>query len=78
MRNRIFGLIGVLWGGFILATKMSGGAAQSGNAAYQTGQNIALGLGVLLFVAGLYYLIKGDGTVTKKRKKRKPPGGTKI
>lgn len=57
MRNRIFGAIGVFWGGGILARWFLAGE-QSGNSAYQAGQNSAALFGALLFAVGLYYLLK--------------------
>jgi hypothetical protein len=58
-RSRILGLIGVLWGGAILAMKLFGGAQPTAGGAYGAGQNAGLVMGGLLFVVGLYYLIKG-------------------
>lgn len=60
MRNRIFGGIGVLWGGaMLLRTYFGGGPVGSG--AYRAGQIAALVFAALLVLAGSYYLIKGDG-----------------
>ena len=72
MRNRIFGAIGVIWGGFILANALFRGTAAGENAAHQAGQYVGLGFGALLFAAGLYYLMKGDGGVAGKKKKKRP------
>jgi hypothetical protein len=68
MRNRIFGGIGVVWGGWILIAAMINGLPQ-GQGAYVQGQWIGLGFGVLMFGAGLYYLIKGDGASTTGKSK---------
>jgi len=60
MRNKIFGVIGVLWGGAILVShfmKDSSGAVSS-NEAYQAGQSAAVVMGGLLLIAGLYYFFK--------------------
>ena len=57
-RNRIFGLIGTLWGAGIVVSKIAGSNPQAQNEAYATGQNVALVFGALLFIVGLYYLIK--------------------
>ena len=65
MRNRIFGAIGVLWGGAILVSKLISGHLASGSGAYASGQIAGLVFGVLLFVVGLYYLIKGGGKASK-------------
>jgi len=53
MRNKIFGGIGMLWGGGILVRWFMVGT--SGSGAYQTGQNGAVILGILMFIAGAYY-----------------------
>jgi hypothetical protein len=58
MRNRIFGGIGVLWGGAILIRSFLQ-RGPSGSGAYAAGQTTALIFGALLFLVGLYYLIKG-------------------
>ena len=74
MRNLIFGIIGVLWGGSILIYNLIRGGPQ-GSGANAGGQIAALVLGVLLFLAGIYYLIDGVRKLldapTKKRRKRK-------
>lgn len=59
MRNRIFGAIGVLWGGAILAFRFFGRHPET-SGAYALGQTAAILLGGLLFVVGLYYLVKGS------------------
>jgi hypothetical protein len=61
MRNRIFGGIGALWGGGILLTQLRN-HGPSGSGAYAAGQTVALVFGLLLFVVGLYYLIKGGSS----------------
>ncbi len=72
MRNRIFGAIGVVWGGFVLAGVFQRGTPGGGDAAYNFGYMIGVGFGLLMFAAGLYYLIRGDGTPKKKKKKTAP------
>jgi hypothetical protein len=58
MRNRIFGAIGVIWGGLILVNFfMQGGPRGSGD--YQAGQTGALVFAALLVLVGGYYLLKG-------------------
>ena len=57
MRNKIFGVIGILWGGAILANGLFGQSPQ-GSGAYQTGQTVALVFGGIMLVAGAYYLFK--------------------
>jgi len=65
MRNRIFGGIGVIWGGAILVYSLMKGVPQ-GQGAYAAGQTGGMIFGGLLFVVGVYYLIKGGGSSTKK------------
>ncbi len=65
VRNRIFGAIGVLWGGAILVSRLISGHLVSGSGPYATGQIAGLVFGVLLFVVGLYYFIKGGGKTSK-------------
>ncbi len=57
-RNRIFGGIGVLWGGAILVTSIANGIVR-GHGAYAAGEAGGTVFGGLIFVVGLYYLIKG-------------------
>ena len=58
MRQRIFGAVGVLWGGAILIRSYRlGGPLGSG--AYLAGQMAALGFAALLLLVGAYYLVKG-------------------
>ncbi len=57
MRNRIFGGIGVLWGGaIVLRWLMSGSPA--GSDAYEAGYSGAVIVGALLLFVGIYYLFK--------------------
>ena len=58
MRNRIFGAIGVTWGGLMLISSFMRGGPQ-GSGAYAAGQTGALVFAVLLVVIGGYYLAKG-------------------
>jgi hypothetical protein len=58
MRNRIFGAIGVIWGGLILVSAFLRGGPQ-GSGSYVAGQTAALVFAVLLVVVGGYYLVKG-------------------
>ena len=57
MRNKISGAIGIIWGGLILANGLSSDSAV-GNTAYESGQSMAMILGVIMFAAGLYYFFK--------------------
>jgi amino acid transporter len=80
MRNLIFGVVGVIWGGFMLIGFARKGGPE-GHGAYFAGQVFALLLGVLLLGAGLYYLFAGIRSIrngswkAKKRKRRPRPGG---
>lgn len=58
MRNKIFGGIGVIWGGAIALNWLTSDAPASGSAAYQGGQAGAAVFGVLMLIAGLYYFFK--------------------
>ena len=59
MRNRIFGAIGVVWGGLILVSAYFRGGPQ-GSGSYAAGQTGALVFAVLLVLVGGYYLLKGQ------------------
>jgi hypothetical protein len=56
-RNRIFGIIGVVWGGGVVVSALFRTLAD--NAAYAAGQRVGFILGGLLFIVGLYYAIRG-------------------
>lgn len=59
-KSRILGVIGVLWGGGMLLARVARGAGDAAtNEAYAAGQMVGLIFGALLFLVGLYYLIKG-------------------
>jgi hypothetical protein len=60
MRNRIFGGIGVVWGGLMLVSALLRGGPQ-GSGSYAAGQNAALVFAVLLVLVGGYYLTKRSG-----------------
>lgn len=64
MWARILGAIGVLWGGAILVVGLMKGGPR-GEGAYAAGQVGGLVFGGLLFVVGLYYLVKGGGPSKK-------------
>jgi hypothetical protein len=57
MRNKIFGLIGVLWGGGILVSAFLRDPP-GGSDAYVAGNTAGLVFGSLLFIVGGYYLFK--------------------
>ena len=57
MRNKIFGGIGVLWGGaIVLGWLMTGSPA--GSEAYGVGYSGGVIFGALLLVVGMYYFFK--------------------
>jgi hypothetical protein len=58
MRNRIFGALGVVWGGLMLVSAFLRGGPQ-GSGSYAAGQTAALVFAVLLVVVGGYNLMKG-------------------
>jgi hypothetical protein len=58
MKNRLLGLIGILWGGFLLFNLLTGNIVQG---AYSAGQAGAILFGVSSFIAGLRFFIRGDG-----------------
>jgi hypothetical protein len=57
MRNRIFGAIGLIWGGLMLVSAFLRGGPQ-GTGSYAVGQTAALVFAVLLVLVGGYYLTK--------------------
>ena len=59
MRNRIFGAIGLVWGGLILVRTFFVGGPE-GSGAYRQGQIGAIIFAALLVIVGAYYLIKGN------------------
>ncbi len=71
MRNVIFGGIGVLWGGGILLYWFLGGGGR-GEGAFGAGQAVGAVFGVLLFGAGLFYLISGIRSLSREEPRRKP------
>lgn len=56
MRNKIFGGIGILWGGAILLRGLLVGTSGSGS--YQSGQWAGVAIGALFLIAGLYTFFK--------------------
>ncbi|WP_368563718.1 LPXTG cell wall anchor domain-containing protein [Pseudoxanthomonas sp. UTMC 1351] len=58
MRNRIFGDIGILWGGGIVLTRLLSSSPSADAGAYQTGQSAAFWFGVVMLGLGLFYFFK--------------------
>ena len=69
MRNLIFGIIGVLWGGLILLSAILRGTVGSTQTAYSSGNLAGTIFGVLLLLGGIYALLKWN-------KQRKQPKDT--
>jgi hypothetical protein len=69
MRNKIFGAIGVIWGGGVLVYAFLQGGPQ-GQGASAAGQIGAMVFGGILLVVGLYYLIKKDASGPKQGRGR--------
>ena len=63
MRNRIFSIIGILWGGGIVVSAffrempVGDGAFEEGRV---VGHVTAITLGAVMLVAGVYYIVKGE------------------
>jgi hypothetical protein len=57
VRNKLFGTIGVIWGGAMLVSAYSRGAPE-GEGAFAAGQTIGIVFAVLLIVIGAYYFMK--------------------
>jgi hypothetical protein len=57
MRNKIFGVIGVLWGAAIIVYGVTGGSG-NGTGSYEAGSSTALVFGALLLVVGGWTLAK--------------------
>lgn len=58
MKHRILSAIGVILGGAIVLSNLMNGSPE-GSGTYTQGQVGGLIFGIVLFGAGLYYLIKG-------------------
>lgn len=76
-RNMISGVVGVLFGGFILFNSLSHGGPQ-GEGAYRVGGFIGLFLGLLMFGGGIYYLVKAAKGSNGNRPKAKKTGRPKA
>lgn len=58
-RNRVLGVIGIVWGGGLLLKAFLTGESPSLANSYETGKSIGMLLGVLLLGSGIYYAVKG-------------------
>ena len=59
-RIRVFGLVGVVWGGLVILEGLAGnGTPPADKAAYAAGHTAGMIFGGLLFLVGLFYLVKG-------------------
>ena len=58
MRNKIFGGIGILWGGALVFRWLTSDTPSGGPSAYQAGQSGAVIFGALMLLAGLYYFFR--------------------
>ena len=58
MRNKIFGGIGILWGGALVFRWLTSGTPGGGSSAHQAGQSGAVVFGALMLLAGLYYFFR--------------------
>ena len=61
MRNRITGVIGILWGGGVVVSFFMRGG-NIGGGSYGAGQFAGLLIGVVMFGAGIYYVTKSNGS----------------
>lgn len=70
MRNIVFGVIGIPWGGG-MTVRLLMGEVQTGNGTYGAGLIIGQIMGVMMLFASLYYFFKPSEEVTSKKKKKK-------
>ncbi len=57
MRNKIFGVIGILWGGSVLISFFARGMPMGGGS-YAAGSIVGLLFGVLMLIFGIHYVKK--------------------
>lgn len=60
MRNKIFGVVGIIWGLSILVNYFTREAPPPGDAARSAGSIAGLVLGGAMLVAGVFALLKGN------------------
>ncbi len=70
MRNKIFGVIGILWGGAMVISMLTRGV-RVGTGSYGAGVIIGQLMGVLMLVAGIYYVVKPSDSPPPRKKKKK-------
>jgi len=58
MRNKIFGGIGILWGGALVGRWLTSGTPSGVSSDYQAGQSVAVLFGAMMLLAGLYYFFR--------------------
>jgi hypothetical protein len=58
MRDKIFGGIGILWGGAVVFRWLTSGTPDIGSSAYQTGHSGGVALAALMLMLGLYYFFR--------------------
>jgi len=76
MRNLLSGIVGIVFGTFMLLGSLLRGGLQGGGA-YLAGQVMGLVFGIVFLVAGVFYLVKGIKEVKRPperelRRKRRP------
>jgi len=57
MRNKIFGVVGMIWGAAVVVNSLFGPVPESSDA-YHSGYSGAVVFGILMFITGAYYLVK--------------------
>jgi hypothetical protein len=58
MRDKIFGGIGILWGGAVVFRWLTSGTPDIGSSAYRTGHSGGVVLAALMLMLGLYYFFR--------------------
>lgn len=57
-RDRIFGLIGIIWGGAVILYRLFGSVPAGAAEGYTLGRNISFVLGVFMLILGLIFFFK--------------------
>ena len=60
MRNKILGVIGIVWGLFILVNYFTNSTPQPGDAARSAGSMAGVILGGAMIIAGIFALVKKE------------------